>query len=88
MISGKFAALLACIALVTTPALSSAEAAKRHHRHFARNAVSCPVHRNAQGELVDCQGWRKRDNVIGWDNTCFSLDYLPSMYACSSRGRR
>jgi hypothetical protein len=46
------------------------------------------LHRTAEGELVDCRGWRKRDTVIGWDNSCFGLDYLPSMYACSARGRR
>jgi hypothetical protein len=88
MISRKFSVLAGCIALLAAPALSSAEGTKSHHRHIARKPASCPVHRNAEGELVDCQGWRKRANVTGWDNSCFNLSYLPSMYACSARGRR
>jgi hypothetical protein len=88
MLSRKFVALAGCSALLAAPALSSAEGVKGRHRHFARKSVSCPVHRNAEGELVDCHGWRKRANVTGWDNSCFGLDYLPSMYACSARGRR
>jgi hypothetical protein len=88
MISREVVVLAGCIALLVAPAPGFAEGVKRHHRHFARKPVSCPVHRNAEGELVDCQGWRKRDIVIGWDNSCFNLDYLPSMYACSARGRR
>jgi hypothetical protein len=88
-ISKKFTILASCIALVAAPVLSAAEGTKSRHRHFARKPVSCPVHRNAEGDLVDCRGWRKRDIVIGgWDNSCLNLDYLPSMYACSSRGRR
>ncbi len=59
-----------------------------YHRHYAENPSGCPLHRTALGELVDCQGWRLRDNAIGWDNSCFNLDYLPSMYACGSSGGR
>jgi hypothetical protein len=87
-ISRKLAVLASCIALFAAPALSFAEGMKSRHRHFARKPVSCPLHRTAEGELVDCRGWRKRDTAIGWDNSCLGLDYLPSMYACSARGRR
>jgi hypothetical protein len=85
---GRFGAAVACIALVAAPGLSSADEMKSRHRHVAPKSVYCPVHRNAEGELVDCQGWRKRANATGWDNSCFNLSYLPSMYACSARGRR
>jgi hypothetical protein len=37
-----------------------------------------------QGELVDKAGWRLREG--GWDNTCFSMPWLPSQYACSAKG--
>jgi hypothetical protein len=84
----KLGILVGCAALLAGPALSNAEVAKGHRRHIVRRHVACPVHRNAEGELVDCQGWRKRANATGWDNSCFNIDYLPSMYACSSKGRR
>jgi hypothetical protein len=87
-ISRKFQVLAACVALFAAPALGFAEDTKNHRRHFVRKQASCPLHRNAEGELVDCRGWRKRDTAIGWDNSCFNLDYLPSMYACSAKGRR
>jgi hypothetical protein len=87
--SNKFAVIAAGVALLAAP-LAGAAAEERarphHHRHFVKRPAGCPLHRTAEGELVDCQGWRLRPG--GWDNTCFNLDYLPSMYACSSRGRR
>jgi hypothetical protein len=83
-----FGVLAGCVALLAAPALSHAGDTKGRHRHYLGKPVACPMHRNAEGELVDCQGWRKRANATGWDNSCFHLDYLPSMYACSARGRR
>ena len=88
----KMAAVIAACALFVTPAaaVSSKPVAKDHHRaahrHPAKTLGGCPVHRNAEGDLVDCRGWRYRSNAIGWDNTCFNLDYLPSAYACSPGG--
>ena len=85
----KIVSLAAAFALIVAP-LSQASAegrAKTHHRHSAKRADGCPTHRTAEGELVDCHGWRLRPG-IGWDNSCFNLDYLPSQYACSSRGGR
>jgi hypothetical protein len=82
------AGLAAAFALIAVP-LSQASAkdgSKSHHRHSVKKPVGCPTHRTAEGEIVDCHGWRNRAG-IGWDNSCFNLDYLPSSYACSSRGR-
>jgi hypothetical protein len=61
---------------------------RRHHRHYVRGTGGCPVHQIADGSLVDCHGWRKWSGSIGWDNTCFNLDYMPSQFACSARGGR
>ena len=86
------AALAACV-LLAAPAISSQAKARGKtqywvaHRHRPVWFRGCPVHRNAEGNLIDCHGWRYRDNAIGWDNTCFNLDYLPSMYACSGGSR-
>ncbi len=79
---------IACCAILVAPASASQSKARTttYHRHFLREANSCPLHRTAGGTIVDCHGWRKRDNLIGWDNTCFNLDYLPSQYACSAHG--
>jgi hypothetical protein len=88
MVGRKLGILAGCIALLAAGAPGFAEAAKRHYRHSVRKPVACPVYRNAEGELVDCRGWRKRSNATGWDNSCFNLAYLPSMYACSAKGRR
>ncbi|MGO9459768.1 MAG: hypothetical protein ACLP1W_06550 [Rhodomicrobium sp.] len=89
--NNKLAALIASCALLAAAAAASAEPRTQvhhrpYHRHYAVRSAGCPLHRNPEGELVDCQGWRHRDNVIGWDNTCLNLDYLPSMFACSSNG--
>ncbi len=83
----KLVSLAAAFALITAPlAQAAAEGqTKSHHRHSLGKTDRCPVHRTAEGELVDCQGWRLRSG--GWDNSCFNLDYLPSQFACSSRGR-
>jgi hypothetical protein len=62
------------------------EQAKTHHKVPAKRTDRCPNHRTVEGEIVDCHGWRLRDG--DWDNSCFNLDYLPSQFACSSRGRR
>jgi hypothetical protein len=87
-ISSKLLGFAAAVALIAVPlAQASAEGqAKTHHRHSAKKLERCPTHRTAEGEIVDCHGWRYRASV-GWDNSCFGLDYLPSMYACSSRRR-
>ncbi len=88
----KMAAVIAACALLVAPvaAAPSKHAAKDHHRtahrHHAKTQGSCPVHKNAEGEPVDCRGWRYRGGAIGWDNTCLNLDYLPSAYACSNPG--
>ncbi|MGO9546331.1 MAG: hypothetical protein ACLPPF_16235 [Rhodomicrobium sp.] len=85
----KFAAFTACLALIATPLANAAAepSPKNHHRHYSKKPAGCPVHRTAEGEIVDCHGWRYHANS-GWDSSCFNLDYMPSMYACSARGRR
>jgi hypothetical protein len=79
----------ACLAMLSAP-LAGADAhsrTKMHYRHYAKQAYGCPLHRAVDGTLVDCQGWRLRNNAIGWDPSCLNLDYLPSEFACSG-GRR
>jgi hypothetical protein len=82
-------AALALLGLLPAVAGQSKRETTAHHRaihsHQAKRPSGCPVHRNAEGDLIDCQGWRYRSS-IGWDNTCFHLDYLPSSFACSPGG--
>lgn len=85
----KLTAVIAACTLFVVPAAADSMAKKHHrlvHRHQAARLAGCPVHRTAEGELVDCRGWRYRGGTIGWDNTCFHLDYLPSEFACSANG--
>jgi hypothetical protein len=86
--AGRILSLAAAAALIAAPlAQASAEGrVKTHHKRTTKQAERCPTHRTAEGEIVDCHGWRLRDG--DWDNTCFNLDYLPSQFACSSRSRR
>jgi hypothetical protein len=83
-------AILAAVMLSATGAMAKTNRA--HHRPQYREQMQrpagCPVHQIADGSLVDCQGWRKWSGSIGWDNSCLNLDYLPSAFACSSRGGR
>jgi hypothetical protein len=86
----KTTAIFAACALLAMPAVAGPGVVKGHdravHRHHAGRLAGCPVHKTAEGELVDCRGWRYRGGTIGWDNTCFHLDYLPSSFACSANG--
>src|SRR5271165_6826172 len=75
----KIAALVVCCAILAG-APASAGKARKHDRQYAQTPVGCPLHRAVDGTLVDCHGWRWRDNS-GWDNSCFNLDYLPSQFA-------
>ncbi len=85
--SRTLAVFVAGFAVFAAPMAAAADSktTKTHHRHFAKTKTACPLRRTVEGELVDCNGWRLRPG--GWDNTCFNLDYLPSQYACSSKGR-
>ena len=84
----KLAVLIAMFAMLAAPAAARTHAgrASAHTGVYRHPCLAmpcrCPLHRTAEGELVDCQGWRLRDS--GWDNSCFDLDYLPSQFACSS----
>jgi hypothetical protein len=86
------AAVIACSALIAVQADAASYAGRTgahyrvHPRHYARLPSACPLRRTAEGEIVDCQGWRLRPG--GWDNSCFNLDYLPSQFACSGAGVR
>ncbi len=95
-VGSKLALVAGCIALLTVPQTASAGRIRfaahrpRYHHYsyypyYLGNLARCPLHRTLQGVLVDCHGWRWRDTV-GWDNTCFYLDYLPSQYTCSVLG--
>jgi hypothetical protein len=82
------AAIIACSALIAVQAAATSYAGRTgahyrvHPRHYVRIPPGCPIRRTAEGEIVDCQGWRLRPG--GWDNSCFNLDYLPSQFACST----
>ncbi len=84
----------ASVALLAASQLApgAAEAKSKAHKGYAGQryarggAAYCPLRQTVNGDIVDCHGWRLRTNATGWDNTCFNLDYLPSMYACSPRG--
>ncbi len=87
-IRNNLVSLAAAFVLIAAPLTqaSAEDGTKTHRHHSAKKPAGCPLHRTAEGELVDCQGWRLRPG--GWDNSCFNLDYLPSQFACGSRGRR
>jgi hypothetical protein len=77
---------IAC-AMLVAPVFDSAQAKSKAHRaRVVKSQDHCPLRRTVDGDLVDCHGWRLRSS--GWDNSCFNLDYLPSQFACSSRGGR
>jgi len=91
----KLVVLAATLILISGSARSAfaEQTATKHHRHSARwldrrpsQPRGCPVRQLADGSLVDCQGWRKWSGHIGWDNSCFNLDYLPSQFACGPNG--
>jgi hypothetical protein len=78
---------LAFAFLAALPSTAPADAKpKGDYRHYVRKYNYPPVRRAVDGSLVDRQGWRLRPGY-GWDNTCFSLDYLDSQYACSNSRR-
>jgi hypothetical protein len=87
-IGNRLAVFAVGCAMITAPLFGAAAETMTtmHHRHFVDRSVSCPMRRTAGGTLVDCHGWRLRSGTIGWDNTCFNLDYLPSRFACSGNG--
>ena len=87
IMNSKLAAIVACCAIVAAPAFANTSKVRhmRHHNYFARQALACPLHRNAAGNLISCDGWRLRSSTKGWDNSCFNLDYLPSEFACSAK---
>jgi hypothetical protein len=89
-VSKKVVVFFAGIGMLSTPFFGAAAEAmtKKHHRHGVHHfSQPRPMYRRSvDGDLVDNNGWRLRDGT--WDNTCFNLDYLPSEFACSARGRR
>ena len=85
----------ATVAVLAAPQLApdTAQAKSKAYKGYAGQRYArggaqayCPLRQTVNGDIVDCHGWRLRTNATGWDNTCLNLDYLPSMYACSSRG--
>ena len=83
----RLAAVVACCAIVATPAFAytSKDRYASYRPHYWSHSYGGSVHRNAAGDLISSDGWRLRSNAKGWDNTCFNLDYLPSEFACSAR---
>jgi hypothetical protein len=90
-ISKKVVAFASGFVMLSAPFFGAAAEAKtktkhHHHWHIAQKYAQPQYRRSVDGDLIDSQGWRLRDGT--WDNTCFNLDYLPSQFACSARGRR
>jgi len=91
MNSKKLVCLAAGLALLSMPLSGAANAKHRtrhahHHHHHHRQVATWqyyPQRRAIDGVLVDRDGWRQ---TASWDNSCFSLLYMPSMYACSGHG--
>jgi hypothetical protein len=83
----RLAAIVACCAIVAAPAFADTYKARHmaYRQHYIREARACPLHRNAAGNLISCDGWRLRSSSKGWDNSCLNLDYLPSQFACSNK---
>jgi hypothetical protein len=77
--------VLAACGIFALPAYANETGARHrvHHPHYMRQA-NC-VYRNAAGNLITCDGWRKRDTARGWDHSCMNLPYLPSQFACTPR---
>ena len=89
-ISNRLLTFTGAVAVLAALSLGAAAEAKpgKHHWRSSYKQYYPAFRRTVGGTLIDSEGWRKRDNATGWDNTCFrNLDYLPSMYACGS-GRR
>ncbi len=86
--NSRLAAIIGCCAVLAVPAFANTQDWRPvpHHRQYVREAYRCPLHRNAAGNLVSCDGWRLRSSAIGWDHSCFDLGYMPSEFACSAGG--
>ncbi len=87
-INNKLTASAICLVMLTAPALGAAACprTKAHCRYHAGKPIIYPVRRSIDGDLVDRDGWRLRPN--GWDNSCFNLPWLTSMYACGTGNGR
>jgi len=88
MYSKKFVYLAMSLALVTMPLFGTTASAKHKSRHAHSHRQVASRHYDRQrraidGVLVDRYGWRQ---TASWDNSCFGLLYLHSMYACSPHG--
>jgi hypothetical protein len=85
-----FTAVLMLLASAFHPAFAGAKhkGYRAHHRRLpAAEQYSSSMRRIVGGDYVDGEGWRYRPG-LGWDNTCFHLDYLASQFACDSGGGR
>jgi hypothetical protein len=83
--SKKAIALAATLAVFATPLVDAAAQTRTHHRHYGYRPSYRPVptgYRNYSGGY-GYNGWRRRDNARGWDNTCINAPWLPSQFACS-----
>jgi hypothetical protein len=84
---GKNLVTLAACAIFAVPACANASDRRppAYYPHYIRKAFRCPIYRNADGNLITCDGWRLRNTMKGWDHSCIDLFYLPSQFACSSQ---
>jgi hypothetical protein len=87
MSPGKQLVTLAACAIFAVPGYTNAShrTPRAYYPHDPREAFRCPIYRNADGNLITCDGWRRRDTMKGWDHSCIGLFYLPSQFACSSQ---
>ena len=81
MNSKKLVFLAMGLVLVIVPLPSAADG--KHKSRDAYTSQYYPHQRAIDGVLVDRKGWRQ---TTSWNNSCFRLLHLHSMYACSGNG--
>ncbi len=79
----KLVVLAAGFAVLTAQAFGAAAANRtHHHRHHRHQQLAYRPHHHSIRHASD-NTWRKTQTAQGWTNSCFSLSYLPDMWACS-----
>ncbi len=83
--SKKLIASAAAVAFFVAPlagAIAQTRPYNGQYGYAARNYGAAPF-----GGFIDWYGtgWRNRDTMRGWDNTCLNVPWLPNQFACSPR---
>ncbi len=92
--NSKVVVLVAALSVLVASAFGATaqQRVRGHHRPYVRAQVYYPVpsgyyagYYGAPYSYGYDNGWRKRSNARGWDNTCLDLPWLPSEFACSAK---